>query len=142
MKRVKVTVNEGSPGRTLFLFGDAESAYVWLSEAYEDPTVVDRIPDVERVVLLPGEFIEAEWRGCEYAYDGPRHTRVDFVRMAKAQPTQNASGMLVSIHYGWLADCIIPFFEYRDDDIVATPLPDGEGKLDLALLFKDVEEEQ
>lgn len=142
MKKVKVTVNEGSSGRTLFLFNNAEGAYVWVTEAGKDPSIVDRIPDVERVVLLPGEFIEAEWRGCEYAYNGQDHVRVDLVRFAKAQPTQNASGMLVSIHYGWLHDCIIPFRQYKDDDITAFPLVTEEQKLDLPLLFKDSEDKK
>lgn len=139
MKQVKVTVNDGSPGRTLFLFNNPEGAYVWATEAYEDPTIVDRIPDVERVALLPGEFIEAEWRGCEYAYDGPGHTRVDLVRFAKAQPTQNASGVLVSIHYGWTHDCILPFRQYKDDDLTVVPLSPEERKVDLSVLFKDDE---
>lgn len=139
MKQVKVTVNEGSPGRTLYLFGSAEGAYVWLTQAYDDPEIIEKIPDVERVVLLPGEFIEAEWRGCEFAYDGPDHTRIDAVRLAKAHQPENASGLLVSIHFGWTVDCIIPFRQYRDDDIDVRPLPPEERKVDLAVLFKDNE---
>lgn len=141
MKKVKLTVNEGSAGRTLYLFGEPEGAYVWVTEAGENPAVIDTIPDVECVVLLPGDFIEAEWRGCEYDYDGQQHTRIDFVRLAKATPTQNSSGMLVSIHYGWTHDCIIPFRQYKDDDISAVMVPADEPKqLDLALLFKDSED--
>lgn len=140
MKKVKITVNDGSPGRTLFLFDNAEGAYIWATEAYEDPSIVDRIPDVERVVLRPGEFIEAEWRGCEYAYDGPTPTRVDLVRFAKAHHPENASGLLVSIHYGWVHDCIIPFRQYKDDDVSVAMLQPQDEEVDLPLLFKDAEE--
>lgn len=139
MKKVKITVNEGSPGRTLPLFSGPEGAYVWLTEAHDDPSIIDRIPDVEQVSLLPGEFIEAEWRGCEYAYEGQNHVRIDLVRFAKAHQPQNAAGLLVSIHFGWTVDCVIPFHQYKDDDITVVPLPVEEQKVDLAVLFKDAE---
>lgn len=139
MKKIKVTVNSGSVGRTLLVFASPEGAYVWLTEAHADPTVLDRIPDVERVSLLPGEFIEAEWRGCEYAYDGPQHTRLDLVRFAKTHQPQNASGMLVSVHYGWTGDCILPFRTYKDNDILVTPLLPEEQSVDLSALFRDAD---
>ena len=140
MKKIKVTVNSGSVGRTLPVFASPEGAYVWLTETHADPTIIDRIPDVERVALLPGEFIEAEWRGCEYAYDGSTHTRLDLVRFAKAHKPQNASGLLVSIHYGWVSDHILPFHTFKDEDITVQPLVPEEQKVDLAVLFKDVED--
>lgn len=142
MKKVKVTVNEGSLGRTLLLFASPEGAYIWLTEAHADPDILDRIPDVEEVPLLPGEFIEAEWRGCEYAYDGPDHVRLDLVRFGKAHKPQNASGLLVSVHYGWLSDHILPFRTYKDNDIDVRPLVPEEQQLDLAVLFKDSEDKE
>ena len=136
MKKVKVTVNEGSIGRTLPVFSDPESAYVWLtSEA-----LLDDIADVDKVALLPGEFIEAEWRGCEYCYDGPNHVKLDLVRFAKASQPANSSGLVVSIHYGWVTDCIVPFRTYKDDDIEVRPLTQEEQRIDLTVLFKDDEE--
>lgn len=142
MKRVKVTVNDGSPGRTLLLFNDPEGAYVWSMEAYDDPSIVDSIPDVERVVLLPGEYIEAEWRGCEYVYDGPNHIRLDFVRLAKAGFPHNAAGLLISTHVGWVTDCIIPFRTYKDDDIDVKSLSAGESLIDTSTLFNDHDEHE
>lgn len=139
MKQVKVTVNEGSPGRILYLFGNAEGAYTWLTQAYNDPEIIEKIPDVERVVLLPGEFIEAEWRGCEFVYNGPDHTRIDAVKLTKAYQSENASGLLISTHFGWTVDCIIPFRQYRDNDIDVRPLLPEEQKIDLTAMFKDNE---
>ena len=139
MKKVRITVNEGSPGRQFLVFADVEGAYTWLTEAHDDPTVIDRIPDVEKVELLPGQFIEAEWRGCEYAYDGPHHQCIDLVRFGKAYRPQNGSGLLVSVHYGWLSEHILPFRAYKDNDIEVRPLLLEEQKLDLGVLFKDDE---
>lgn len=142
MKKVKVTVNAGSPGRTLLLFPSPEGAYIWVTEAHADPEILERIPDVERVALLPGEFIEAEWRGCEYAYEGQGHVRLDLTRFAKATKPANASGLLVSVHYGWVSEHILPFHAYKDDDIEVLPLAPEDQKFDLAVLFKDAEEEE
>ncbi len=137
MKKVKITVNQGSPGRTLYIFVDPEGAYTWLTEAYDNPDIIDSIPDVDRVALMPGEFIEAEWRGCEFAYDASEHVRIDYVRFAKVQQPQNAGGMLISVHYGWTVSCIMPFQSFKDDDITVVPLGTGEQKVDLVRLFKD-----
>lgn len=141
MKKVKVTVNKGSPGRTLPIFSSPEAAYVWLTEAHDDPTVIDRIEDVELVELLPGELIEAEWRGCEFTGYHTNYVRIDVVRFAKVSPSQNASGNLVSIHYGFTADCIMPFKSYKDTDITVEPIQFHEANINLEQLFKDDEEE-
>lgn len=142
MKKVKVTVNEGSEGRTLFLFPDAESAYVWVSEGFENPDIIDQIEDIEEIILLPGEHIEVEWRGCEFVYHGQDHVKLDFVRFAKFQPTQNASGAVVSIYVGWVADCIIPFRNFKDDDVTVKLIENDEQTIDLAILFKDEKPEE
>lgn len=138
MKKVKVTVNEGSLGRTLPVFPDPESAYVWLTSE----SLLDDIADVDKVALLPGEFIEAEWRGCEYCYDGPNHVKLDLVRFAKASQPANSSGLVVSIHYGWVASCIIPFHAFKDEDIEVKLLPVEEQRIDLTVLFKDHEDKK
>lgn len=141
MKKVRITVNPGSEGRTFYVFGSPEGAYIWLTEAYSDPEIIEKIPDVEHVSLYPGEFIEAELRGYEYAYDGQNHSRVDLVRFAKAHELQNASELMTSIHYGWTVDYIIPFRSYKDDDITVCVLGDEDvHKVDLGSLFKDDEE--
>lgn len=133
-----MTINEGSAGRTLYLFNNVESAYVWATQAYHDPSIIDSIPDVEHIVVLPNEFVEAEWRGCEFAYDGQNHLRIDTVRLAKGSQPKNAAGVLVTIHYGWSVDCIIPFREYKDADISVQLLkqPDNQH-VDLSALFDD-----
>lgn len=139
MKRIKVTINPGSPGRTFPLFSTIEAAYVWLSEAHDDPTVLDRIDGVEKLPLFPNEFIEAEWVGCEYAYDEGGHVRIDLVHVAKGQPTQNAAGALVSVHRGWVVDHILPFRNYKDEDISVQRLGPDDKYLDLSQLFVEDE---
>lgn len=143
MKKVKVAINEGSPGRVFFLFADPESAYEWLTGGHDNPSVIDEIPNVDHLTLLPGEFIEAEWRGCEFVYDDKHqsHVRLDWIRLVKASQPQNASGLLVSIHYGWVSDHIMPFRQFNDDDIEVTELAPENAKFDLDVLFKDNNEE-
>ena len=141
MKKVKLSIAEGSPGRTLLLFPSSEAAYVWASEAHDNPEVVEEL-DAEEVVVLPGESVEAEWRGCEYSYEGDTNLRVDFVRFAKLSKPQNASGFLVSIHFGWTHDAVIPFRQYKDNDIIVTNMTPDDEQLDLAVLFKDDEDKK
>jgi hypothetical protein len=135
VKKVKITINEGSIGRTLPVFADQESAYVWLHEAVN----LDEIDGVDQVALMPGEFIEAEWRGCEFVYDKSTQVRLDLCRFAKASKPENSSGLVVSIHYGWVADCIIPFHDYKDEDINVQVML-WPGQLDLPTLFKDTDD--
>ena len=138
MKKVKITVNGESLGRTLYVFADPAGAYTWLTEAHGNPGIIDSIPDVDHVALMPGEFIEAEWRGCVFAYDVDNtHVRIDYVRFAKVQHPKNASGMLISAHFGWTVPCIIPFYQYSDNDITVCTLKAEDQKIDLIRLFKD-----
>lgn len=143
MKKVKVAINEGSPGRVFFLFNDQESVYEWLTGGHDNPRIIDEIPDVDQVTVLPGEFIEAEWRGCEFVYDDKHqtHVRLDWVRLVKATKPQNASGLLVSVHFGWVSDHILPFRQFKDDDIDVTELTAETSMFDFEVLFKDVEEQ-
>lgn len=144
VKKITINVTEGSPGRVFFVFPDVESAYTWLTGAHEEPEIIHQISDVDHVTLLPGEFIEAEWRGCEIVYDDKHHTnlRIDFVRLAKASRPSNASGLLVSIHYGWVSEHIMPFRNYADEDVIVTELSSDDAKFDLTVLFKDSDDDE
>lgn len=137
MKKIKITVNPGSSGRQFLLFPSPEAAYVWLTSVDDHPDIHEGMNNVEELNLLPGEFIEAEWMGCEYAHEGSLSTRIDKVRLAKAHQPQNASGLLVSVHFGWITDCDMPFHDYVDDDITVRKLVQDDQKIDLTVLFKD-----
>jgi len=139
VKKVRISIAEGcSEPQSFLLFNSAEALYEWLDDGTDDPS--SYMGEAEDVVIAPGEYIEAEWRGCEYVYDGPDHQRLDYVRVAKAAPTENASGMLVTIHFGWTVEEELPFSECEDEDIVVKRLGSDDKQLDLALLFKDDEE--
>jgi len=120
------------------LFADPETLYVWLKSSSDH----DDVPST-KLELGPGEFIEAEWRGCEYVYeDNGNILKLNLIRLAKASPTQNASGVLANIAYGWVTDDIIPMIDYSDSDIVIRRLTSqGEMKLDLPAMFQDDETE-
>src|SRR5262249_16234470 len=110
--------------------------YVWLCALERGETV--QVPDIQELLLEPGGFIEAELRGFEYAYEGAsKFRRLELVRLGKAQAPQNASGLLVSTHSGWVSGGLLPMKHYSDLDIDARVLREGEAKLDLASLFGD-----
>lgn len=136
MKKVKIVLQPGSTGKKFYLFPNAEALYVWLCALERGETF--HVPDIKELLLEPGGFIEAELRGFEYAYEGGgRFRRLELVRLGKAQATQNASGLLVSTHTGWVSGGLMPMKHYSDADIDVRVLRTDEAKLDLSALFGD-----
>lgn len=123
MKRVLLTIKPGSPGRVLPIFATAEAAYIWRVEAYNDPTVIKRVGDVDEVTLHVSDSAYVEWMGCEITNDIRNHIIVDNIRLVKV----NASGDIVSTHSGWTVDCIVPFKDFSDNDINVAVLKSNEG---------------
>lgn len=137
MKKVKITLRPGSPGKKLYLFPSAEALYVFLC-ALERNEQTPIITGIEELVLEPGGFIEAELRGFEYSYEGgSKYKRLELVRLGKAQQPKNSSGLLVTVHSGWVSGGLLPMKRYSDSDIDVRPLPQEEARLDLPTLFKD-----
>lgn len=134
MKKIKVTVKPGCAGKKFLLFPDAETAYVWLKD---EPGTAPVEVSIEEVKLEPHEFIEAEWRGCEYAYENNEYQRLNLIRFAKAHVPQNSSGIVASVYYGWVTDKSLPFREHEDDDIVISVLSDEKCKINLEAMFED-----
>lgn len=137
--RVQVAPHQ-SEAQSFLLFNSAEALYVWLKDRSDDPG--DYMSEAEEVIIVPGEYLEVEWRGCEFVYEGNDHQRMDFVRLAKASPSANASGMIISIHYGWTIDEELPISDYEDENIIIRRLDPDEKQLDLAILFKDDEADE
>jgi len=136
MKKVKIVLRPGSSGKKFYLFPTAEALYVWSCALERNETI--QVPGIEELVLEPGGFIEAELRGFEYAYEeGQKFKRLDLIRLGKAQQPKNASGLLVTIHSGWVAGGLLPMKHYSDNDIEARPLAAEDARLDLPALFKD-----
>lgn len=136
MKKVKITLRSGSPGKKFYLFPSSEALYMWLCTVERGEQI--QIPDIEELFLEPGGFIEAELRGFEYAYEGAgKFRRLELIRLGKTQATSNASGILVSTHKGWVSGGLLPMKHYSDTDIDARVLGSHEPKLDLAALFGD-----
>lgn len=146
MKKVSITLKNGSTGRKFFLFPSAEALYVWANALERGEQIV--IDGIQEIVLEPGGFIEAELRGFEYDYDDQvadngfkslslKHKRYDLIRLGKAHQTQNASGLEASIHSGWVLGSMLPMRTYSDPHIDIKPLRAEDAKLDLAALFND-----
>lgn len=142
MKKVKITLTERAEVRTFPLFRDPDDACVWLWESNGDPKFPVVGYNAEIVELLPGEFIEAEWYGCEYNYEGETHYKINSVRLAKAREPRNAAGLLVRAYSGWTTDCVLPFGAYADDDIEVSPLTEEDQRVNMASLFKDDDQQE
>ena len=136
MRKVKITLKPGSTGKKFYLFPTAEALYVWLCALEKGEQV--QVPDIEELVLEPQGFIEVELRGFEYSYeDRQTYRRLDLVRLGKAQVPQNSSGLLVTIHTGWVSGGLMPMRLYSDSDIDVIPLDVAGARLNLPVLFKD-----
>lgn len=137
---VLVTLKSSSTGKKLYLFPSAEALYVW-SCAIERKEHV-QVDGIEEIVMEPGSFIEAELLGFEYSYEsGQKFKRFNLIRLGHAQHPQNASGLLVTIHAGWVMGGMLPMRSYSDSDIEVRVLQSGEGKLELPTLFDDASSE-
>lgn len=134
MKDVRVTTATGSSGCSFMLFPTSLSLRVW----FDKPALT---ASADIVILRPHEFIEAEWCGCEYVFNGNDHNRMDFIRFAKAHRPENSAGLVASIYFGWLPRGVMPFNDYVDDEIVVKRLV-GNNRIDLRALFKDVDDDE
>jgi len=136
VRKVKITLNPGSPGKKFYLFPTPESLYLWIRTLEGGEKV--SIDGIEELTLEPepAGFIEAELVGFEYVYDGGLHHRLDLIRLGKAEQPQNSSGLLVSIHSGWVSGGLFPLRRYSDADIDIKPITVDESRLDLAMLFE------
>jgi hypothetical protein len=136
VKKVKISLRPGSSGKKFYLFPTAEALYVWAC-AMERGEMI-QVPDIEELVLEPGGFIEAELRGFEYAYEEKsKFRRLELVRLGKAQQPKNSSGLLATIHAGWVLGGLMPMRHYTDTDIEVRLLAPADARLDLPALFKD-----
>ena len=141
MKKVKIVLNEGSSGKMLSVFPSAEAAYMWSTTSEKSPED-EKQYSIEKIILANDEFIEAEWCGCQFAYEEDNsHVRLDFVRLAKAHKPKNAAkGLIVDIYSGWMEGGMIPFKNYNDADVIINLLSTDDGRLDLPALFGDEQE--
>lgn len=136
MKKFKVTLKPGSVGKKISIFPTVEALYVWCCALERGEAV--QVGEIEELVLEPGGFIEAELMGFEYAHEGrQKFRRCDLIRFGKAQQPQNSSGLLVTIHQGWVSGGLLPMKAYSDADIEVRPIHDSESRLDLRALFNE-----
>jgi hypothetical protein len=138
MKKVRITLKEGSTGRKFYLFPSPEALYVWACALEKDEQVI--ISDIHEIVLEPGGFIEAELTGFEYAYEdmkSTKHKRLDRIRLGLAMQPKNAAGLEVSTHVGWVTGTLLPMKRYSDPHIDIIPIEAEDAKIDLPALFND-----
>lgn len=140
VKKVKVTLRFGSLGKKFYLFPSAEALYVWTCALERNEQI--QVPGIEELLLEPGGFIESELRGFEYVFEEKnKFRRFDFIRLARASQSLNSSGLLVTVHSGWVTGGLLPMKNYNDSDIDIKVLGPNEGRLDFPALFKDVPEQ-
>jgi hypothetical protein len=138
VRKVKITLKEGSTGHKFFLFPSEEALYVWACALERNENIV--VDGIEELVLEPGGFIEAELMGYVYIYDSEtsmKHKRLDLVRLGKAHQTKNASGLEASTHMGWVLGNMLPMKRYSDAHIDVVAISHEQEELDLPALFED-----
>jgi hypothetical protein len=129
MKKIRIKIKDGfSLSKNFLLYDSAESCLIHESDPVE-------VVEFDEVVLQPNEFIEAEWRGCEFFYYEGRHKKINRVRLARAHISENASGLLATVHSGWTSS--IKFQNYADDQIDVVMITQDEARVDMDSLFKD-----
>ena len=133
MKKIRLELKPHVESKFITLYDSPEALYLNL-EAQDELDGIGAIP----IKINAGEFIEAEWRGCEFVKDGDNWIRIDSVRLAKNTPTKNSSGSLVSIYYGWVTSDMLTFRDKEDNDSYTLRLlSPADWKMDLGLLFMD-----
>jgi hypothetical protein len=138
MKKIRLELKPHVQSKTIILYDSPEALYLNL-ESFNEVDSIGTIP----VKINAGEFIEAEWRGCEFVKDGDDWIRFDSIRMAKNTPTKNSSGSLVSIYFGWVNANILSFNDKEDaDSYTIRLLSPADWKMDLALLFMDDKQDE
>lgn len=138
MRKVRITLKEGSTGRKFYLFPTPEALYCWACALEKDEQII--VPNIREIVLEPGGFIEAELTGFEYAYEDmktTKHKRLDRIRLGLAMQPKNAAGLEVSTHAGWVTGTLLPMKHYSDPHIDIVPIEAEDAKLDLPELFND-----
>jgi hypothetical protein len=140
MKKVRITVNKGVSGKAFKIFNSPESLYVWLNdpELQQDDELDVSLGNV--VYLKKGEFMEAEWCGCEFLYeDNKLQFRADYIRIGKliSSPTSFLKGKnIVGIQDGWVLDDTISFKSGTDGLTKTMKLTSrSKHKFDLDELF-------
>lgn len=139
MKKVRITVNKGSKGKSFNIFNSPESLYVWLNDDELQEDELD--PSLGNTIhLKKGEVMEVEWCGCEYIYEHDRLLfRADYIRIGKliSTPSFFSRGKnVVGIQDGWIIDDIISFKSQSDDLTKTTKLTSrSKHKFNLDELF-------
>lgn len=138
MKKVKVTLSNGQDPKKIFLFPNSLTLNMWLKSMEVGEQV--QVSNVTELVLEPNGFIEAELIGFEYAYEKNKARRLDLVRLGLAQTPKNASGLLVSIHSGWVTGGLLPMRSFLGNDMKVEVIDEKTSLLDLDLLFRQTKE--
>lgn len=135
MKKVSVAVRDGVTKQNFYLFPSVESLYEWSSTPAG--TTADPVEGLDVIELDPGQFFEAEWLGCEYSYEGTVTKKFDYVRLAMSHESKNSSGTVVTMHYGWVEDGWIPFYDVETSDLIIKRVSDETARLNMPQLFPE-----
>ena len=130
MKKIRITPKANGPGKSLLLFPNSIATYCWL---------VDQDQQSEKnnsLFLQPGSYIEAQWCGCEFVYDGPEHYCLYFIKLIKLSTNEKNEIMLVPF-YGWTISSEFPFYTCEDALIDVKLLTSADEQYDIDEIFKN-----
>lgn len=93
------------------------------------------------VTIRRGEWIEAEWIGCENFFDSDGSLyKMTFVRLCKLSKHDHDTEPTVEPFVGWILDEKMRFVDGIDESCTRTILPSSEwNRVDFAKIFADSE---
>lgn len=142
MKKCKVTLAPAAKQRFFYLSPDVETLYFLAARANKRSlaSALKTHPDIEIVSLKPGQWIEAEWNGCQNVHDEGETLRLSFVRLIKAANfSPDEPGTLLSVHFGWMYTDHLRFTSHRKNGMKVKVLVPEEEQFDFSELFQDNE---
>jgi hypothetical protein len=144
MKKCKVTLALNAKPRSFCLAPDAETLYLLSTKTIKsnDKNVklsLQLHPDIEIVTLRYGEYIEAEWNGCQNFHDeGIETIRTSFVRLVRSSKSASETGPdSISVHFGWILSDHLRFTNHRRSGMRVKMLNEHDEQFNFNELFPD-----
>lgn len=142
MKKCKITLSDNIKSKSLCLFPDAETLYSIVNAGSKRTLngLLKSHPESEIITLKRGQWLEAEWNGCQNFFRGNYCTKISFVRIAKATSTKKKNeGSLISVHFGWILNDHLKFSDGINNDLKTKNLNDYDEQFNFSDLFQDNE---
>jgi len=143
MKKCKITIdNLAEKTKQFYLFPEPSILHTLVRKSTPKnlKNLLKNHPLVEVVTLRKGQWIEAEWNGCENYYENNSCVATSFLRLVKATySAKRVDNALLSIHFGWILSDQIRMLDRVHEGIRTELLTKEAEQFDFSELFQDNE---